>query len=91
MNSASMPVSSKLMSVLCRLPYYRLWFGVLLLLFSNATLWANESRVPLSVTQQVYLNAHPTLSMCVDPDWLPFEAIDKTTSVSVSSHTRVKQ
>ena len=77
MNSASMPVSSKLMSVLCRLPCYRLWFGVLLLLFSNATLWANGSRVPLSVTQQVYLNAHPTLSMCVDPDWLPFEAIDK--------------
>lgn len=77
MNSASMPVLGRLMSVLCRLPDYRLWCGCFLLLVFSSTLWANESRVPLSVTQQVYLNAHPTLSMCVDPDWLPFEAIDK--------------
>lgn len=76
MNSAPTPALSKLVSVLCRLPDYRLRCGVFLLLVFSSSLWANESRVPLSVTQQVYLNAHPTLSMCVDPDWLPFEAID---------------
>ncbi|MFP2770227.1 diguanylate cyclase [Oceanisphaera sp. KMM 10153] len=76
MNSASMPALGRLASVLRQLPDYRLPLG-LFLLFVSGTLWANESRVPLSVTQQVYLNAHPTLSMCVDPDWLPFEAIDK--------------
>lgn len=46
-------------------------------LFSGYQLEANAARAPLTITEQVYLSAHPELSVCVDPDWLPFEAIDK--------------
>ncbi|WP_071472344.1 diguanylate cyclase [Oceanisphaera psychrotolerans] len=38
--------------------------------------WAVDASVPLNVSQQAYVSAHPQISMCVDPDWLPFEAID---------------
>ena len=77
MNSVLIPAVGGLTSMFHRLFWYRLLSGVCLLLAFSHTLLASEPRVPLSVTQQVYLNAHPTLSMCVDPDWLPFEAIDK--------------
>ena len=80
MSSAPMPVLGRLISMLrrlCLLPGYRLPFGLFLLLVSITNPLAGEHQVPLSVTQQVYIDAHPTLSMCVDPDWLPFEAIDK--------------
>ncbi|MBM7456124.1 diguanylate cyclase (GGDEF)-like protein [Oceanisphaera litoralis] len=76
MNSASMPTLGRLALISRRLSDYRLLFG-LFLLVAGTSLWAAEPRVPLSVTQQVYIDAHPTISMCVDPDWLPFEAIDK--------------
>lgn len=32
--------------------------------------------VALSASEQAYLQAHPTIPMCVDPDWWPFEQID---------------
>ncbi len=77
MNSASRPAFGWPALVLQPSSGYRLMFGLFLLLAFATQPWAGESRVPLSVTQQVYIDAHPTLSMCVDPDWLPFEAIDK--------------
>lgn len=33
--------------------------------------------VELNASQRAYLQAHPTLPLCVDPDWWPFEIIDK--------------
>ena len=30
----------------------------------------------LSESERAYLNAHSPLSLCVDPDWWPFEVID---------------
>lgn len=46
--------------------------------FSLATpVLASEHPVELSASERAYLNAHPGVSLCVDPDWFPFEAIDK--------------
>ncbi|GAD64085.1 hypothetical protein PA6_033_00110 [Aquipseudomonas alcaligenes NBRC 14159] len=32
--------------------------------------------VALSPEQQAYVRAHPEISMCVDPDWAPFERLN---------------
>lgn len=37
---------------------------------------AAANPVPLTLTEQAYIDAHPILSVCVDPDWLPFSGID---------------
>ena len=39
---------------------------------------AAGSGVLLNTSQQAYLQAHPQVPLCVDPDWWPFEAIDET-------------
>ncbi|WP_458735857.1 hypothetical protein [Zobellella taiwanensis] len=36
-----------------------------------------EDRVALSPSEQAYIAAHPEVSLCVDPDWWPFESIDR--------------
>ncbi len=33
---------------------------------------------PLNESERAYLSAHSPLSLCVDPDWWPFEVIDAT-------------
>ncbi|WP_375056040.1 diguanylate cyclase [Zobellella sp. DQSA1] len=38
---------------------------------------ANAPPAALSASERAYINAHPSISLCVDPDWWPFEAIDK--------------
>ncbi len=54
--------------------WYGLWLWLLLAPVAGS--WALDASVPLNVSQQAYVTAHPQISMCVDPDWLPFEAID---------------
>lgn len=42
-------------------------------------LWASLSyaqSLTLTPTEQAYIQANPVVTMCIDPDWLPFEAID---------------
>ncbi|ART82790.1 hypothetical protein CBP31_09255 [Oceanisphaera profunda] len=58
-----------------RLTSHSLWIGLLLLLLGYP-LTATAAQVPLTVTERAYISAHPVLSVCVDPDWLPFEGID---------------
>lgn len=48
-----------------------------------ALLWATaagaaQPGIVLNASQQAYLQAHPQVPLCVDPDWWPFEAIDET-------------
>lgn len=38
---------------------------------------ASDAKVSLTEAEQDYLNAKPEITMCVDPDWEPFEVIDK--------------
>jgi len=37
---------------------------------------ANADNLTLTEQEQNYLKEHPTLSMCIDPDWLPYEKIN---------------
>ena len=37
---------------------------------------AVATSAPLTVTEQAYLDAHPVLAVCVNPDWLPFSGVD---------------
>ncbi|MEL0657584.1 transporter substrate-binding domain-containing protein [Psychromonas arctica] len=47
---------------------------------------AYQDRMPiLSNTQQQYLKGHGPLYMCVDPDWLPIEAIKEGKYVGIAS------
>ena len=77
MDLASVFADIRRFFILFRLTGYRLWSMLLLLLLGSPSLNAYSLQVPLSVTEQVYVSAHPVVPVCVDPDWLPFEAIDK--------------
>lgn len=76
MDSVSVFAAVRRFLSLFRLTRYRLWIGLSLLFLMGHQLNAAALQVPLTVTEQAYLSAHPVLSVCVDPDWLPFEAID---------------
>ena len=77
MNSVSVFAATRHFFTLLRPSSYRLWSALLYLLLASYPLKAAPTQVPLTVTEQVYLSAHPVLSVCVDPNWLPFEAIDQ--------------
>lgn len=62
------------------LPTWRLlhrWLAKLLLLAWLAPAVASPL-VELSESERAYLQAHPTVPLCVDPDWWPFEQIDES-------------
>ncbi|WP_319783128.1 diguanylate cyclase [Oceanisphaera sp. IT1-181] len=75
MNSAFVFTVTRRFLTFFRLTSYPLWIGLLLLLLGHP-LKAAAAQVPLTVTERAYISAHPVLSVCVDPDWLPFEGID---------------
>lgn len=77
MDSASVFAVKRRLFLLFRLTSYRLWPGLLLLLLGSHPLTAAPLQVALTVTDKAYVSANPIVSVCVDPDWLPFEAIDK--------------
>ncbi len=43
-------------------------------LLLSANLFASE--IALTSEEQQYLSKHPQLSLCVDPDWMPYEQLD---------------
>ena len=47
-----------------------------LLLFAWLPLAAAAPAVALNESERAYLQAHPTIPLCIDPDWWPFELID---------------
>lgn len=49
---------------------------VLLLLFAWLPLATAAPAVALNESERAYLQAHPTIPLCIDPDWWPFELID---------------
>ena len=55
--------------------------------FGKSSYAANyEDRLPiLSSMQQTYLDKHGALIMCVDPDWLPIEAIRNGKHIGISA------
>jgi diguanylate cyclase (GGDEF)-like protein len=50
-----------------------LLLGFVLMLLTSA---AGARPLALTVEERAWLDAHPTVRLGVDPDWLPFEAID---------------
>jgi ABC-type amino acid transport substrate-binding protein len=53
--------------------------GALSALLLGLSSWAGaaEQTVPaLGPQEQAYLQAHPELRLCVDPDWMPYERLD---------------
>ncbi|MCW8928884.1 MAG: transporter substrate-binding domain-containing protein [Gammaproteobacteria bacterium] len=38
---------------------------------------AYSTELVLNTDEQKYLNEHPVINMCVDPDWLPYEKLDE--------------
>jgi len=44
-----------------------------------------EQRVTFSTRQKQYLEDHPQFTMCVDPDWLPIEAIVKGRYIGIGA------
>ena len=52
-----------------RWPWWMLWCCCL-----TAPLWAAPQ---LNESERAYLSAHSPLTLCVDPDWWPFEVIDE--------------
>lgn len=77
MDSASVSTDIRRFFLLFRLTGNHLRLMLLLLSVASSPGIAYPLQVPLSVTEQVYISAHPVVPVCVDPDWLPFEAIDK--------------
>ena len=47
----------------------------LLLSFSLFSTMALADKLLLSATEQAYLQQHPVISLCVDPNWLPYEKL----------------
>ncbi|MBU3825071.1 MAG: diguanylate cyclase [Candidatus Oceanisphaera merdipullorum] len=79
MNSVPLLTITRRILTFFRLTSYPVWIGLsllLVLLLLVPQLKTTATQVPLTVTEQAYLSAHPVLSVCVDPDWLPFEGID---------------
>ncbi len=51
-----------------------LWFPILLL-GGLGPVKAETPNVDLNAEERAYLERHPRIKMCVDPDWVPFERI----------------
>lgn len=47
-----------------------------LLLFCFCYINASAQELMLDAQEQAYLQKHPVITMCVDPDWLPYEKLD---------------
>lgn len=50
--------------------------GLLLGLCAAYSLNVAAAPASLTVSEREYINQHPVLSLCVNPDWLPFAAVD---------------
>jgi len=58
-------------------------FGLFIL---NSLLFAsNSDKISLTKEEQNYLKNKKEIKMCLDPDWLPFEAIDKNKHIGMTS------
>jgi len=55
-------------------PFYFIYIP---LLFATNVIAADETHLRLSVEEQEYLKAKKEITMCVDPDWEPFEIINE--------------
>lgn len=53
------------------------WVPVLLL-HLMLSVGASAQALDLTESERAYVHAHPSISLCVDPDWWPFESIDET-------------
>ncbi len=53
------------------------FYTLFLLLFSVVDIYAIENNVHLTLEEQAYLKQKKEITMCVDPDWEPFEIINK--------------
>ena len=57
---------------------------LILILFTN-NLYSNQNSIKLSTEEKLYLKNKKTIKMCVDPDWMPLEKIDKDKYIGISS------
>ena len=63
-------------SVLVRVvPYY--WV-LIFFLFAGGATYAQKSTIKLTPEEKAWLKDHPVIKMAGDPNWLPFEAFDKS-------------
>lgn len=68
-------VSPRLLSAL-RGFSYRLWTALVFFFLASSSATAAATTGPLTLAERAYVNAHPVLSVCVNPDWLPFAALN---------------
>jgi ABC-type amino acid transport substrate-binding protein len=57
-------------------PTLRHGLGALLLGLSGWACAADQNAPLLDPEEEAYLQAHPELRLCVDPDWMPYERLD---------------
>lgn len=50
---------------------------IICLNFFTENVRAADSQIRLTVEEQEYVQSHGMINMCVDPDWYPYEEIDK--------------
>jgi len=46
------------------------------MLFALLGCYVSANELTLNADEQAYLQSHPVITMCVDPDWLPYEKLD---------------
>ena len=61
---------------LSKAPIVRSLYFALTLFCFVLSFAAVATPVPLTVTERAYISEHPELSICVNPDWLPFAGLD---------------
>lgn len=76
MNSALLLLVSPRFLIALRSFGCRLWAALVFFSLASTSLTAAATTGPLTVAERAYVNAHPVLSVCVNPDWLPFAAIN---------------
>ena len=54
----------------------RIWWSLTIAIISF-DLIASQTTVMLNEHQRAYIKANPTINMCLDPDWRPFEYLDE--------------
>jgi ABC-type amino acid transport substrate-binding protein/GGDEF domain-containing protein len=54
----------------------RIWWSLTIAIISF-DLIASQPTVMLNEHQRAYIKANPTINMCLDPDWRPFEYLDE--------------
>ena len=54
-----------------------IYFLLLFILLASDAVCSVEQKVSLTLEEQNYLKEKKEIRMCVDPDWEPFEVIDK--------------